>query len=229
MEIRIPTRDEFIQIIDNILIPSFPASERPESSGFMAMFDDGIIFPLATFIHHQPVAVSLSISDFTGQSDAGTEVILIAWLAVGQAGRGGGIGSRLLHETVRVLTQRYDPLLILLEVEDPQIHTHVSNYGNPTARLRFYEHAGARRIDIPFAMPREDLSQEVLPGMLLYGIGARALAHAAPESVDIGTPLTKFLYAYAQAAGEPQSDDGHFIHPAIENMIQHAPHARFVS
>lgn len=33
MEIRIPTRDEFIQIIDNILIPSFPASERPEARG----------------------------------------------------------------------------------------------------------------------------------------------------------------------------------------------------
>ncbi|WP_216430194.1 GNAT family N-acetyltransferase [Arcanobacterium phocae] len=228
MTVRIPSREEFAQIIDDILIPSFPATERPDSSGFMEMFDDGIIFPLASFVNKQPVAISLSIWDFSGQTTAPAEVALIAWLAVGQAGRGKGVGSSLLHETVNVLSQRHDPLLILLEVEDPQIHTLVSEYGNPAARIRFYERAGAHKIDIPFAMPREDLSQDVLPGMLLYGIGGRALAQAEPQSVDIGKPLADFLRAYALAAAEPQSDDGSFTHPEIERMMQYAPRARFI-
>ncbi|QRV02613.1 hypothetical protein JTE88_02380 [Arcanobacterium phocisimile] len=229
MVIRVPTREEFTHIVDHILIPSFPATERPDSSGFMELFDNGQIFTLAAFAGQSPSGVSISFLDFRQGESSGSasDVVLISWLAVSEAGRGNGTGSGLLHETVDVLTAQHDPFLILIEVEDPRIHTEVGAYGDPAARIRFYERNGARRIDTPFAMPREDITGDVLPGMLLYSVGGRAHHTTGSHSPALGAPLTRFLRAYAQAAGEPQHPDGSFIHPDIEQMVRSAPHAAF--
>ncbi|USR79816.1 GNAT family N-acetyltransferase [Arcanobacterium pinnipediorum] len=239
MSTRFPTREEFACIVETILIPSFPAAERPEKTGFMEMFDAGEIYALATFDQQTPTGISISFlpcagngsidhaDTMAGRSHSNCTVILLSWLAVGEAGRGKGVGSRLLDETVEILTKEHDPFLILIEVEDPHVHTEVTAYGDPLARMKFYERAGARRINLPFAMPREDITADVLPGMLLYSIGGYA-HHAPPESdLPLGRCLTRFLRAYAQRAGEPQHSDGSFVHPDIDRMIRHAPMATF--
>lgn len=76
-------------------------------------------------------------------------VVLVAYLIVAAPARNGGIGARLLSETVA--SQSHAPL-VLAEVEDPRYFA-ASDAADPLARLRFYDRAGSRLLPLPYAQP----------------------------------------------------------------------------
>ena len=85
-----------------------------------------------------------------GEWDPGTSVMLLSWLAVRPGLRGGGIGGPLLDAAMADWRRRYDPCLILAEVEDPERHHGSEDTGDPVKRLRFYQRRGARALDLPY-------------------------------------------------------------------------------
>ncbi|MEU5871852.1 N-acetyltransferase [Glycomyces sp. NPDC047369] len=140
-----------------------------------------------------------------GEWSESSRVQLLTYLAVGPAARGGGIGGRLLRDTVNVWSVRRDPCLVVAEIEDPDAPAHDA-HGDPRRRLAFYEAAGARVLDVPYFQPGIGGPAGRVRGMLLL------VLHAAPvftggDAVD-GAPLRAFMEEYlAEAEGEVGDDE----------------------
>lgn len=95
-------------------------------------------------------------------------VVLVAYLIVAATARNGGIGARLLSETVA--SQAHAPLM-LAEVEDPRYFA-TSDAADPVARLRFYDRAGSRLLPLRYAQPALRPGCSRVDGLLLITIGA---------------------------------------------------------
>ena len=112
-------------------------------------------------------------------------VILVAYLIVAPTARNGGIGARLLSETVA--SQAQAPL-VLAEVEDPRYFA-ASDAADPVARLRFYDRAGSRLLPLPYAQPALRPGCPRVDGLLLITI-------SAPEPDIDGALVAAFLDEY---------------------------------
>lgn len=211
---------EFEALVHDIVLPAFPASEVLPADELVAAFARG---DLAVVADEQRRGVAIG----TRPSD---NVMLLTWLAVGPAGRGQGVGSALVRAALADWQERFDPLLVLGEVEDPAYHAGSAATGDPAARLRFYQRLGARRIELPFVMPRVAPDQPRVDHMLLLALGGRALeapSEDAPRPRDeraIGPALERFLRAYVAASGEERVN-GRYADD-IEAMFAAAPSAR---
>jgi hypothetical protein len=98
-------------------------------------------------------------------------ILLVAYLVVAVPARNAGLGSRLLG-SVAPRDAGPDAPLVLAEVEDPRFHP-PSDRGDPVARLRFYDRAGARLLPLPYSQPSLRAGSARVDGMLLIAIGAR--------------------------------------------------------
>lgn len=274
MQVRQPTRTEFIQVIDEILVPTFPETERPSADGILKLFDKGVINPLVMFVDDQPVGTAVGIwsrrgkfsfdddethhaldefsnldefADPNGVDDpeavtvtvpSGDEialsdlpkVVLLNWLAIGRRGRGGGYGSKLLKEAIRIWEEKFNPVLIFAEVEDPAVHSGSEEFGDPEARIRFYKRNGARRIDTPFLIPRFMLDEDVLDGMIPIAVGGRALPSVEENGLEtpgepFGEEFAEFLHEYVEYSNEPRDEHGQYEEAAIRHMLREAPKA----
>jgi len=78
--------------------------------------------------------------------------LLLGYLAVRQGLRGTGVGGLLMRE----LRERWvrPGQLALLEIDDPRHHAVRDDYGDPTARARFYDRFGVRGLAVPYFQPR---------------------------------------------------------------------------
>ncbi|MDO5700648.1 MAG: GNAT family N-acetyltransferase [Bowdeniella nasicola] len=213
----------FAAVVDHLLVPIFPPSERGDRSDLMAMFRAGDLDVWASWEDGQPIGTAIG----SWPSDP-NDVILLTWLAVGEAGRGRGLGSALIETVREAWRESFDPLLILGEVEDPDFHEGSAATGDPAARLRFYEQRGARRVDLPFVMPRVTPRDRV-EHMLLLALGGRALTAGGPDGPserEIAAAIDRFLRAYLEMSAEPVVA-GRYCED-IEAMLEHAPHARLL-
>lgn len=206
------TASDFEALVHDIVLPAFPASEVLPADELVAAFARGDLAVVADE-RRRGVAIGTRPSD---------DVMLLTWLAVGPAGRGQGVGSALVRAALAEWQERFDPLLVLGEVEDPAYHAGSAATGDPAARLRFYQRLGARRIELPFVMPRVAPDQPRVDHMLLLALGGRALQ--APSEHAIGPALERFLRAYVAASGEERVD-GRYADD-IEAMFAAAPSAR---
>ncbi|MGC4855559.1 GNAT family N-acetyltransferase [Micromonospora sp. DT4] len=129
-------------------------------------------------------------------------VLLLSYLAVRPGIRGGGIGSALLSQLLPSWRSHSNADAILAEVEDPRMHS-TSEFGDPTARLRFYQRAGFGVLPVPFTQPRlrPDAMRE--HGMLL---AVQPVHGAVPRDV-----VRSFLIEYYESAeGVGVHDDPEF-------------------
>lgn len=141
---------------DAVLRPSFTAEELsgPEA----AEPSQHRVVSIASTSSGEPAGVAVSAVDPTGVS-------LLSYLAVGPASRGLGVGSALLRH-LRQLWAEAGCGVVLAEVHDPRGHADTPGE-HPLARLRFYQRAGARVLDLPFVQPALARGTTRVPDMLL--------------------------------------------------------------
>lgn len=209
---------EYETVIDELLIPNFSLAERGPRAELLADFQSGQYIGTAVWDGEteKPLATAVGWR-VTGES------VLLSWLAVDKAARGGGIGGKLLDTSIRTWEETYQPALILGEIESPYAYGEHPEYGNPQARWRFYQRHGARRIDIPYAMP--SLAPDLPPvedmWLLLFGGRAYQQAEILEEpgsfAAHFGDDLREFLLAYLESSVEIRTA-GHY-RPAVEEML----------
>ena len=67
-------------------------------------------------------------------------------------------------------TEELSPRLIVAEVEDPRKFTGSAAFGDPAARVRFYE-AARRALPLPYLQPALGPDTARVPGLLLMVLG----------------------------------------------------------
>jgi GNAT superfamily N-acetyltransferase len=129
-------------------------------------------------------------------------VVLLAYIVVAASARNTGLGSELLADLVQ---SDVEPVahLVLAEIEDPRFHAR-SERGDPAARLRFYDRAGARLLPLPYVQPSLRPGSPRVDDMLLIALGV------AEDDLD-GQMVAAFLDEYFVACeGEDVRNDPTF-------------------
>ncbi|MFD0787073.1 GNAT family N-acetyltransferase, partial [Micromonospora azadirachtae] len=186
-----------------LIVPSFPDEQLVTRESLVADLHSGVG---EVFVARDEAGTLLGGAVGSWYEDP--RVMLLSYLAVAEEGRGTGVGTFLLGHLVRDWAQRYDPCLIMAEVERPDRHTGNAAHGDPAARLRFYARLGARALDLPYFQPALEPQKARVHGMLLL------LLHAAPRFADERTqsvaagPLRDFLTEYlVETEGEVARQD----------------------
>lgn len=203
-------------LVRELLEQAFGPEELGEPEDLIAQLQTGQFQTFSAWEGARPLGAAIAWP-------ATSEVTLLSWLAVSPRTRGHGVGSKLFRQTISALESSNNPLLILGEIEDPQLHASSEDRGDPQRRWDFYQRLGAKHLDFPFTMPRLSPSVPVGEDMWLLSFGGRA--HA---DIDVGTgkiaglglarPLEKFLKTYLEDSGETVNADGKY-RPAVEKML----------
>jgi GNAT superfamily N-acetyltransferase len=186
-----PTDPAFDAVYADILTPSFPPEERGaledlrigvrsgDTSVLAALDDDGRL-------------VAAAVGDWSADSG----VVLLSYLAARPGLRGGGAGGELLRAATTRWRERWQPALMLAEIEDPRAHGSSEEYGDPDKRVRFYANHGVRALAAPYFQPG------LAPGSpRVYGVMLCTLEVAAtgigpePDTVD-GARVSRFMTGY---------------------------------
>ncbi|TYK44121.1 GNAT family N-acetyltransferase [Actinomadura decatromicini] len=185
---------------ENVLVPNFPTDELEAKSGFIASVRSGGTRVLTARTAEGDL-LGGAVGDWFGRS----QVTLLSYLAVRPGLRGGGVGTQLMAAATDAWTAHWNPRLLVAEIEDPRYH-HDTAYGDPRARLRFYERLGARFLPIPYFQPALGKSGRRVPSLMLMVFGGSAM----PEhdgTVD-GALVEEFLAEYFEICeGPPTTDD----------------------
>jgi GNAT superfamily N-acetyltransferase len=190
-------------VYHEILVPCFPSAEMApvESVRYLAESGGGLAW--AAF-DEQDNVVGCAI----GEWDADPGVVLLAWMAIRPGVRGGGAGTALLDAAQAEWLARYRPCLMMAEVEDPARHAGSEVYGDPAARLRFYQRRGARILDLPYFQAGLGPGEPRVPDLLLLVLHAdEQFAGSKPDTID-GTVLRAYLELYQrQCEGQVATDE----------------------
>ncbi|WFE38536.1 GNAT family N-acetyltransferase [Micromonospora sp. WMMD998] len=148
-------------------------------------------------------------------TDTFERVLLLSYLAVRPGLRGSGVGAVLLDHVLPAWRRRAAAEVVLAEVEDPRAHV-AGDFGDPAARLRFYQRAGFGLLPVPFVQPRvgDDAPRE--RGMFL---AARPGDAAVPQDL-----VRSFVVDYYEDAEGPDvHDDPEFV--AVLAAVERQPAA----
>lgn len=166
-------------LYDNVLAPSFPHSELVTRAEFL----DAITDPdsdMCVFLALD--AAGEVVGGIVGEWFAECRVLLVSYVAVAPRLRGGGIGGLLITESLSRWGSRFEPLLIVGEVEDPRVHP-ATEYGDPAARLRLYDRLGALILPVPYFQPAIHEDADRVRGLLLM-VFAAAASYRSDGHVD---------------------------------------------
>ncbi len=187
------------ELYQEILAPNFRADEMDDEAGMAASLRSGVTS--ATVARSAAGAI---IGGVVGDWFAASRVMLLSYIALRPGLRGGGIGSSLLTAAIATWSARREPLLIVAEVEDPRVH-HDTAFGDPAARLRFYDRLGARTLDLPYFQPALGGDRGRVAGLLLMVVGGQR-TRADARQVD-GELVARFLTEYLELCEGPVADD----------------------
>lgn len=203
-------------LVRELLEQAFGPEELGEPEDLIAQLQAGQFQTLSAWEGTRPLGAAISWP-------ATSEVTLLSWLAVSPRTRGHGVGSKLFRQAISALESSNNPLLILGEIEDPQLHAPSEDRGDPQRRWAFYQRLGAKHLDFPFVMPRLSPNVPVGQDMWLISFGGRA--HAGIEASTgslagqgLGRPLEKFLKTYLEDSGEIRDADVKY-RAEIEEML----------
>ena len=203
-------------LVRELLEQAFGPEELGEPEDLIAQLQAGQFQTLSAWEGTRPLGAAISWP-------ATSEVTLLSWLAVSPRTRGHGVGSKLFRQAISALESSNNPLLILGEIEDPQLHAPSEDRGDPQRRWAFYQRLGAKHLDFPFMMPRLSPNVPVGQDMWLISFGGRA--HAGIEASTgslagqgLGRPLEEFLKTYLEDSGEIRDADVKY-RAEIEEML----------
>ncbi|WP_410788218.1 GNAT family N-acetyltransferase [Kribbella sp. C-35] len=195
------TGDHLKQLFDAVLRNSIPADE------LMSLTD--ILKVYASPDRRDPAAV---VTDAEGRVVAGmlseiypaSRVLLVGYLAARHDVRGQGLGSALVRQCLHRWRSQTSASMVLLEIDDPRCHAAADGYGDPRARVRFYDRFGAVVLPFPYFQPALYPDSSRVDGMLLISI-----VDPSETTVEAAT-ITEFLNEYFTACegAAAASDDG---------------------
>lgn len=163
------------RLYDEVLEPSFPRTELVTRDEFVEGVRAGDFDVLAAADGDGYLGAIVGERHGAGY--------LVDWLAVGGARRGGGTGSALLAAGLGRWLAQPGVLLVLAEVERPDLFEPHPQYGDPARRLEFYGRLGAAVLEMPYYQPP---IAEGLPRIrnLLLTVLASAAATPVPRLLD---------------------------------------------
>lgn len=191
------------ELYHEVLAPAFPPDELvslPALEGAVLGGGEGVEVVVAVDSGGGAPRV---VGGIVGERYPGSNVLLLAYLAVRPELRGAGVGTLLLAEVIPLWCRRHRPLLAVGEVEHPDHHGPSPERGDPAARLRLYERVGARVLAAPYFQPRigPDLQRVYDMLLLAFEVDPRAYRgdpagdHGGAATVD-GKVVTGFLDEY---------------------------------
>jgi GNAT superfamily N-acetyltransferase len=196
---------ELARVYDEVLEPSFPATEVVTADEFVASGEAGDLDVLVARADDGAL-----LGAIVGERH-GTGV-LVNWLAVSGTTRGGGVGGALFERWVR-----QDGVSVVLgEVERPDVFSAHPEHGDPERRLAFYERRGAHVLDMPYYEPPLREGMPRLRGLLLVMLSGsdptpppRILTHAETKGV-------RDVLLGTMGRAEPGDDETARIYAAVD-------------
>jgi len=192
-EIQELSRDLFDRFYHTVLEPAFPPEELEDIETVRALHHQppGAVPGLVALRAGEPVGGAL------GEHYRDGNIVLLAYLAVRADCRGTGIGSALLERALPSWRRLLTPAAVVAEVEDPRGRC-AGPHGDPEARLRFYERAGAKVLPLRYFQPSLAPGLPRARGMFLLCLDPWR------ESVPRDA-LLAFLDEYMEAAEGPEA------------------------
>ncbi|MBK8464074.1 MAG: hypothetical protein IPL36_13990 [Nigerium sp.] len=189
--------DALGRVYDDILRPSFPETERATREVFVAGGCSGRFDVLGVY-EGDACAGAIVGERFGG-------AMLVVWLAVGGAARGGGTGSALIAAGLERWISLPGVRLVLGEVERPDLFEAHPEHGDPARRLAFYARLGAGALTLPYYQPPSSEGMPRIPGLLLVAL---ATTDATPLPRMLSAEETDAVRSYLLSAmGAPAEGD----------------------
>lgn len=152
--------ETFELVYRDLLEPAFPPAELDTLQSMQMMYLTGGAPGIIALLDDTPMAVAL------GAYHEPSDLLLLSYLTVRSSHRGAGIGATILRRAIDGWGERYKPAAIIAEIEDPRFHASVK-YGDPSARLRFYDRAGSFVFPFQYFQPALSEGLPRVRGMLL--------------------------------------------------------------
>lgn len=196
---------ELDELYHDVFEPAFHPDELSSLESVRALVEMG----------HGDCWVTLSadgrvLGGLVGEWDPDPGVMLLAWIATRPGRRGTGIGAPMLDAALDSWKTRFDPCIILSEIEDPAHHAADDAHGDPTARLAFYARRGARNLDLPYFQPALGPGRRRVDDLFLIVFHAHPkFAGLEPDTVS-GEAIRTYIELYQRVcegavATDPQA------------------------
>jgi GNAT superfamily N-acetyltransferase len=150
---------ELRRVYRELIVPSFRPGELLSEHGFLAQFPANAEALLASDAQGRMLGVAIS--------EMAYPVILLQYLVASPAARGQGVGSRLLQAMLARWFADSQVLCVIAELDRPDSHATDSNFGDPEARLRFYDRFNLLALQLPYFQPAISVGMPREHGMLL--------------------------------------------------------------
>lgn len=192
---------EIAEFYQRILLPHFRTDELVRRENFAAGLKSGDSRALVARTANGVIAGG-AVGDLYPRSG----VVLLSYLAVPREGRGLGTGSTLVKAATALWGAAWRPPLMVMEVEDPRHFRRDEMFGDPGARVRFYERLGARILPVPYFQPAMGDGMDRVRHLMLMVFGGTE-APPGTRQVD-GHLVESFLTEYLEGSeGRVRSDD----------------------
>jgi GNAT superfamily N-acetyltransferase len=199
----------FTMLYRRVLEPAFPPSELEDLDTLMCAYLSGGAGFLSLVALRGSEAVGVALGEFHAPSG----ILMLGYLAVRDDQRGLGVGTALLERALPSWRTAVNPIAVLAEVEDPRSHSK-SQYGDPAARLRFYERFGSQVLPVQYFQPRLAPELPRVHGMFLVcldpglnSISADAVAKFLDNYIAVceGGPTDSSDPEYSKLNGQVRS------------------------
>jgi GNAT superfamily N-acetyltransferase len=190
-------------VYTDVLVPSFP----PDELVSLEDLREGLAAGGGTSIAATVDAAGRPLAAAAVDWSASTAMLLLSYLAVRPGRRGGGHGAALLRYARGEWFVRHGARMLLAEVEDPRAHAASAGFGDPAARVRFYDRHGGRALDLPYFQPALGPGRERVYGVFLVVLAWTDAALGAGADRIAAEPVRRFLAGYlGEAEGGVGSD-----------------------
>ena len=175
-----------VELHDSVLSVSFPPEEylRPPAL-------DEVDGPVLIACQKDGLVLGGALGEWYPRSES----LLLAYLAVRHGFRAKGIGKLLMAAVVERWLSKVP--LAFLELHDPCHYTLHPDYGDPVARLRFYDHFGVRILAIPYFQPS---LAEHLPRAYHLLLGVITPEGVEPPPTIPGARVAAFIEEYFEVS-----------------------------
>jgi GNAT superfamily N-acetyltransferase len=146
----------------DVLRPAFPPEELDDIDTVRAAYLRPVRGCHGTIALRRGEPVGGALGEYHEPSG----IMLLGYVAIRSDMRGRGFGGALLRATLSTWRALVESIAILAEIEHPAFHQ-TSVYGDPQARLRFYDQLGSKLLPLPYFQPSLGPGLARVRGMLL--------------------------------------------------------------